>query len=665
MNFAKNRNIVKIVVLSLIIVLVAVFFLTGMQKYLTLEFIKTSGDNFKTLYAENPLMFIALFVAFYILMTALNLPGATVLGLAAGGLFGAVTGTIIISFASSIGATLACLLSRYLLREWVQKKFGERLKRVNEGVRTEGAFYLFSMRLIPVIPFFIINMVMGLTPIRLWTFYWVSQLGMLPGTAIYVNAGSQIAQIDSLGGILSPKVILSFALLGVFPLISRKLLNWYRRRDSNSTVSLLLDANNSKEQYSRINNHSKSIKYRNESSTSADNFDKTCGNADKLIEPSHTILSDLLDQILSCCTDCGVCKKQCGFLQEYGTPKEIFANYDFFRPADQSIAFECSLCNLCTAVCPEKLDPGNIFASVRKEAIKASNTDLSRYNTILNYEKCGSSSLFSYYALPKGCDTVFFPGCTLPGTRPETTWNIFTHLQQICPGLGIVMDCCTKPSHDLGRFDYFESMFGEMRHYLVNSGVKKVVVACPNCYKIFQKYGKGLAVETIYELIASNNIPLDSRTNSGFELAVHDPCPLRKDIDVHNAVRNILSRMGISVFEMKHRQNRTLCCGEGGSSGFIRPDLARQWSNLRKEEADGHKIVTYCAGCAGFLDRVTPTVHIADVIFSNDKALNGGLKVAKSPFTYINRLKLKRRLKLYLKPEIHRVRTFYPESSEK
>jgi len=133
---------------------------------------------------------IAVFSAVYIPVVALNLPGAVVLGLTAGALFGTLAGTVIISFVSSIGASLACLLSRYLLRDWVQRRFGEKLKKVNAGIQAEGAFYLFALRLMPVIPFFVINLVMGLTSLRLWTFYWVSQLGMLPGTVVFVNAGS-------------------------------------------------------------------------------------------------------------------------------------------------------------------------------------------------------------------------------------------------------------------------------------------------------------------------------------------------------------------------------------------------------------------------------------------------------------------------------------------
>jgi uncharacterized membrane protein YdjX (TVP38/TMEM64 family) len=157
----------------------------------------------------------------YILVTSLSLPGATVMTLAGGALFGLWVGTVVVSFASTIGATLASFVSRFLLRDWVQATFGDRLKTINEGVEKEGKFYLFTLRLIPAFPFFVINLVMGLTKMPLRTYYWVSQLGMLPATIVYVNAGKELARIQSLSVLLSPRLIFSFVLLGLFPFIVR------------------------------------------------------------------------------------------------------------------------------------------------------------------------------------------------------------------------------------------------------------------------------------------------------------------------------------------------------------------------------------------------------------------------------------------------------------
>lgn len=203
---------------------IGAFFLFDLHQLLTLDGLRSGMDNFAALRAAHPLPLAAAFFAVYVLVTALSLPGAAVLTLAAGALFGFLWGSLIVSFASSLGAVLAFLTSRYLLRDRIQARFGERLQAINRGVAKEGAFYLFTLRLVPLFPFFLVNLLMGLTPIRARTFYWVSQLGMLAGTLVYVNAGTRLAQLQSLSGILSPALLLSFALLGIFPLLAKKLL---------------------------------------------------------------------------------------------------------------------------------------------------------------------------------------------------------------------------------------------------------------------------------------------------------------------------------------------------------------------------------------------------------------------------------------------------------
>lgn len=214
----------KAILLAMIGALIVGFFWFDLDQLLTLEGLKSGLAQFDDWRQSRPLLVGGVFLLLYVAVTALSLPGAAVMTLAAGALFGLLWGTIIVSFASSIGATLAFLVSRYLLRDTVQTRFGERLKPINAGIQKEGAFYLFTLRLVPVFPFFLINLLMGLTPIRAATFYWISQVGMLAGTLVYVNAGTQLAQIDSLSGILSPALLMSFALLGVFPLIAKKVL---------------------------------------------------------------------------------------------------------------------------------------------------------------------------------------------------------------------------------------------------------------------------------------------------------------------------------------------------------------------------------------------------------------------------------------------------------
>ena len=220
----------KLSLLLLAAIGVGLFFFYDLNQLLTLDGLKGSMAQFDQYKAQSPFLVIGGFFLLYILVTALSLPGAAILTLAAGALFGLAQGLLVASFASSIGATLAFLVSRYLLRDTIKKRFPERLAAIDTGVEKEGAFYLFTLRLVPVFPFFLINLLMGLTAIKSWTFYWVSQVGMLAGTFVFVNAGTQLAQIESLSGILSLDLILSFALLGVFPLIAKSLINAIKKR---------------------------------------------------------------------------------------------------------------------------------------------------------------------------------------------------------------------------------------------------------------------------------------------------------------------------------------------------------------------------------------------------------------------------------------------------
>jgi uncharacterized membrane protein YdjX (TVP38/TMEM64 family) len=220
----------KIAVIAGILILIAVFNIFELDRFLSLSYLKSSQESFAALYARHRMPVIGIYIMVYVLVTALSLPGAAVMTLAGGALFGLFVGTIIISFASTIGATLACFFSRFLLRDWVQSKFGDKLKTINQGIENEGAFYLFTLRLIPAFPFFVINLAMGLTKMSLFTFYWISQIGMLAGTIVYVNAGKELAKIDSLSGILSPSLIISFVILGLFPITTKKLMGWYNAK---------------------------------------------------------------------------------------------------------------------------------------------------------------------------------------------------------------------------------------------------------------------------------------------------------------------------------------------------------------------------------------------------------------------------------------------------
>lgn len=227
-----KRHTNKIIIALIMIGLIAGFKIFHISDYLSLAYLKESRAQFEALYTEHRFSVIAAYMGAYILVTSLSLPGAAVMGLAAGALFGLVTGTIAVSFASTIGATLACAVSRFIMRDWVQRRFGDKLGMVNSGIEKDGAFYLFTLRLIPAFPFWLINIVMGLTKMPLKTYYWVSQIGMLPGTIVFVNAGKELAEIDSPSGIFSPGLIFSFIILGLFPIAAKKLMLIYINRIS-------------------------------------------------------------------------------------------------------------------------------------------------------------------------------------------------------------------------------------------------------------------------------------------------------------------------------------------------------------------------------------------------------------------------------------------------
>ena len=220
----------RLAVIVIFAALIVAFFWFDLTRYLDLEYLKSRQADIDVFYRDHPVALPAGYFLIYVAITGLSLPGAAIMTLVGGAVFGLVWGTVLVSFASTIGATIAFVVARYILRDGIQRRYGDRLKAINEGVERDGAFYLFTLRLVPAFPFFVINLVMGLTPMRTLTFALVSQLGMLPGTIVFVNAGTQLARIESLQGILSPTLIGSFVLLGVFPLIAKWIVGFVKAR---------------------------------------------------------------------------------------------------------------------------------------------------------------------------------------------------------------------------------------------------------------------------------------------------------------------------------------------------------------------------------------------------------------------------------------------------
>jgi Fe-S oxidoreductase len=361
------------------------------------------------------------------------------------------------------------------------------------------------------------------------------------------------------------------------------------------------------------------------------------------------------------CIECSLCRRECAFLANHGNPKEIADRIDLQDDATLIPAYECSLCGLCGAVCPVELAPRDLFLEMRRAAVSKGIAPFPEHKTLLNYERLGTSKRYSYYALPEGCHMVFFPGCGFPGTRPKRTLQVYTHLRSAIPNLGIVLDCCAKPSHDLGREDFFNFLFGEMKDYLVRKGVRTVLTACPNCFRVFKEYGDRLSVRTVYEVLADQGPPANP-TTAGKPVVIHDPCATRHEIPVHEAVRTMVRNQGLPVEEMPRHGTKTLCCGEGGAVGLVAPKLAGQWGQKRRAETENRDLVTYCVGCSNLLGKLTPTHHLLDLFFEPEATLQGRVKPAGPPWTYWNRLNLKRKLKKTMKAPVTRERTFSPVS---
>ena len=227
-----NKN--KIIVVILFIAAIALFFVLDLGQYLNLAYIKSKQEAINNYYELNPIKTGLIFFISYILITGVSLPGAGIMTLAGGAIFGVTWGTILVSFGSVLGATLAFLIARYLFHDYIQHRFSHRLERINKGIREEGDLYLFTIRLVPIFPFFIVNTLMALTPIKTLNFAIVSQIGMLIPTIIFVNAGTQLARIESPSDVLSLELILSFALLGIFPLAAKKTLVYIRKKKHES-----------------------------------------------------------------------------------------------------------------------------------------------------------------------------------------------------------------------------------------------------------------------------------------------------------------------------------------------------------------------------------------------------------------------------------------------
>ncbi len=335
------------------------------------------------------------------------------------------------------------------------------------------------------------------------------------------------------------------------------------------------------------------------------------------------------------CTRCGECVAECAFLQEYGSPGGMADAVLNLPPEQWADAYLCSLCGLCGAVCPEGLNLDALYLSMRRVRFESGAVDLKPYSSILNFEKRGDSEKLSYLNIPSGGDTVLFPGCGVPATRPKTVRRLFTALQTAVPDIGVALGCCMKPSHDLGRTEFFDDRFGRLHTKLLEAGVTRVVTTCPNCQKVFKTHGGSIEAVTAYEML--DQAGYGPVCSDGGEAVIHDPCPQRYDTASQDAVRSLARRASMKILPMKEERTLTRCCGEGGMVGNVRSEFAKNWTRERRRVAGKQRVVTSCSGCVGFLNGERRVDHILDILFDSRPKVK-----LMGPLSDLARMNLKR-----------------------
>lgn len=380
--------------------------------------------------------------------------------------------------------------------------------------------------------------------------------------------------------------------------------------------------------------------------------------------PSETIddrLARTLSQVERVCRNCSSCVAQCAYLQRYGSPAAI-ARKTLSGEFPQDKAFACNLCQLCTATCRHQVVPHELFLEMRRACVRSGHGSHPEHQDLIEFEKNSTSKQLTWAGLPFGSRKVFFPGCNLNGSRPAAVRRAFDLLEQIYPGIGIVLDCCSKPSHDLGRDRTFRALFGELRSWLIDAGVEEVLTACPSCQQVFEQYGAGLKVRSIYEALLENT-ELVPRTNALKPVKLHDPCTARFARDTQRAARELVGLMGLEVKEMPHHGTGTLCCGKGGAAHRYAPSIADSWLETLNGEAGFHTVVTYCGSCQARFHHVFKSTHLLDFLTHPEQASRGEFKPPVPALFHLNRLRLKHYFRRHLETSRQRERTSgYPQA---
>lgn len=335
------------------------------------------------------------------------------------------------------------------------------------------------------------------------------------------------------------------------------------------------------------------------------------------------------------CTSCGACIHPCDFLVRHGSPAYIAQKAD--RPETGISAFECSLCGECDARCPHQLKPSRLFLAMRQQAQQQGIVPNTRYTPWYRYEQLSRSVLFRRYHLPGQANTVFFPGCSFPGGHPDSVRGVYALLKQIDPSIGLVLDCCSKITHDLGNSSRFDQQFAQLLSRLKQKAITTIITACPGCTSIFHRYaGNEITVTNLYQFLASHRdtLPLHRLTHT---VSVHDPCPSRFDRPQQQAIRTLLATIGCTISELPVSGRLTRCCGQGGMVGAVQPDTVTTEA-VKIHPGKDRLLVTSCGGCREALSTAGATVHLADLLTGSTVTATDRIS---SLTKWFNRLKLR------------------------
>ena len=359
------------------------------------------------------------------------------------------------------------------------------------------------------------------------------------------------------------------------------------------------------------------------------------------------------------CIGCNLCMKNCPMAEKVlETPKELLEDIKGKKQVAIDIPYSCALCNYCTAVCPKDVKLRDVFFDLRTNIVDVLKTPPKElgYNSVKFHQNNSFSKVFSTDIKTldeKGKGIVFFPGCSLSSYSPDIVMDTYEYLKEKLPEVAIALKCCGNPTYSMGESEKFSKLYNDLDREFKNNNVKEVIVACENCYKTIKNNSPDIKVSSLWEVISKHGVP--DRKKSYYEsldkaFSIHDPCPTRNESKMHDAVRSILSELGIKVKEMEFTREKTLCCGSGAMIGVTSKELAMKQGEKRANQSTETCIISYCEECVESIRKGgKESIHILDLLFNKDIEETFDQEDINFINKWFNRYKSKRRISTYVK----------------